>query len=301
LTKHATGPAGPKKSRILLVTALLVTVVAFLAGHELSTRFFQDQTCGVCHEMKEPLRKWRESGTAKNHSDCAGCHFDKGLAGWWELNRSAVKFLFTHFRRDPNEPIRALEEPLFLEEGREPGYWTRVPNHRCFQCHDAKNHAQADQEQIHEKALKDVLSKPCIDCHNHEMRKGQLFYQKVLPGQETTTLAPERRDDHAGRSVTVPLSSFTPTTQAPKRHDGSATVSGAPAAGPSSRPRPVTAGPVSRPQPGTAVGDASEAARTLESPASLASRSRVSWRAGLSLTPGSHSFPALPAPAGDSR
>jgi trimethylamine-N-oxide reductase (cytochrome c) cytochrome c-type subunit TorY len=136
--------------------------------------------------MKEPIRRWKESGAAANHLNCAGCHYDSSLAGWWEMNWSAVKFLVVHFTRNADEPIQPRHEPLFLEQGREPGYWTRVPNHRCFQCHNAKNHAREDQERIHEKAVKDISSKPCLDCHSHEMRNGQKFYERVLPKQEQT-------------------------------------------------------------------------------------------------------------------
>jgi nitrate/TMAO reductase-like tetraheme cytochrome c subunit len=184
LEKQISASAKSGRAKRILIPVVLLALVAFVGGHEMSTRYFQETTCGVCHEMKEPLRKWRESGTALHHNNCAGCHFDKGLAGWWALNQSAAKFLVVHFQRDPSQAIQPREEPLFLEEGKDPGYWTRVPNHRCFQCKDAKNHAEADQDRVHQKALKGVLAKPCIDCHNHEMRKGQKFYEKVLPGQE---------------------------------------------------------------------------------------------------------------------
>jgi len=169
--------------RRILIVLIPLALIAFIAGHKLSVRYLQDKTCTVCHEMKDPIKRWKESGAAKNHPNCAGCHYDSGIAGWWKMNLDAAKFLVVHFRRDPSQPIQPLKEPLFLEEGKEPGYWTRVPNHRCYQCHDAKNHAKEDQERIHEKALKDVLAKPCIDCHSHEMRNGQKFYEKTLAEQ----------------------------------------------------------------------------------------------------------------------
>ena len=185
--------ASSRRLRKWIIPAVIVGIILFVLAHEASVRYYQDKTCTVCHEMKEPIRKWAESGASKNHANCAGCHFDKGLAGWWELNRSAVRFFFAHFSRDPNEPIKPKEEPLFLEEGKEPGYWTRVPNHRCYQCKGAKNHAMNDQEPVHQKAVKDVLSKPCLDCHSHEMRKGQKFYEKILPGQELSAARLESR------------------------------------------------------------------------------------------------------------
>jgi trimethylamine-N-oxide reductase (cytochrome c) cytochrome c-type subunit TorY len=163
-----------------LVVIFILLMPPFLIGaHEVSVRHFQDKTCVICHEMKEPIRKWKESGTAKNHNNCAGCHYDAGFKGWMAMNKSAVKQLFAHFKRDPNEPLRPPEEPLFLEEGREPGYWSMVPNSRCFKCKNVENHLQIDQTRIHRKLIKGIAQQPCKDCHSHEMRNGQKFYEKV--------------------------------------------------------------------------------------------------------------------------
>lgn len=148
--------------------------------HEVSVRAFQDKTCTVCHEMREPIRKWKESGTKVNHANCAGCHYDAGFKGWMDMNKSAFIQLIEHFKRDPNEPLKPKEEPLFLEEGREPGYWSHVPNSRCFKCKDAINHKQIDQARIHSRLVKGITNQPCKDCHNHEMRRGQKFYEKVI-------------------------------------------------------------------------------------------------------------------------
>lgn len=175
-----------KSKKILVVIIIVLFPIVLFTAHEISVRHFQDKTCVLCHEMREPIKKWRESGTAKNHNNCAGCHWDKGFAGWMEMNKSAVKFFFTHFKRNSNEPIALPQEPLFLEEGKEPGYWSLVPNSRCFQCKNAKNHQQIDQPKIHNNLIKSIANQPCKDCHNHEMRKGQKFYEKVLPQQEAS-------------------------------------------------------------------------------------------------------------------
>ncbi len=186
--KHKVEDAASKpKSRIGLkwiMLAVLLFIPAFtITAHEVSVRKFQDMTCVVCHEMKEPVQKWKDSGTAKNHGNCAGCHFDSGFAGWMEMNKSSVLQVVEHFKRDPEEPLAPPEEPLFLEEDKEPAYWSLVPNHRCFQCHDAPNHKPIDQPRIHSKLVRDIASQPCKDCHNHEMRNGQKFYEKALPEQ----------------------------------------------------------------------------------------------------------------------
>lgn len=174
-----------RKRKYGLVMVVIVLVFAgFVAMHEASVRVWQDRTCTVCHEMIQPIERWQASGTAVNHSNCAGCHWDKGIAGWWQMNKSAARFLVLHFSRDPEQPIEPLPEPLFLDDSKEPGYWTRVPNHRCYQCHDAKNHQMADQDAIHKAVIQNVTEKPCIDCHNHEMRKGQKFYEKVLSDED---------------------------------------------------------------------------------------------------------------------
>ncbi len=187
-------PSGWKRPRVIvLAMVVLMGCLAFVVGHEFSVRYYQDKTCTVCHEMKDPIRRWQQSGAATNHGNCAGCHFDTGIAGWLQMSTSAVRFLIAHFQRDPAEPIKPKPEPLILDERKEPGYWTRVPNHRCFQCHKAKNHGRGDQERIHAKVVRDVLSKPCIDCHSHEMRNGQKFYEKILaePTAGPAPVAPE--------------------------------------------------------------------------------------------------------------
>lgn len=167
----------------LLILILWVPSLV-LVTHEMSAGVFQDKTCVICHEMKEPIRKWEESGTAKNHWNCAGCHFDSTMEGRIHFHKTAVRLLVEHFKRDPDEPIKPKEEPLFLDDDKEPGYWSHVPNHRCFQCKQAPNHREKDQPRIHKKLVEGISDKPCKDCHNHEMRKGQKFYEKVLPGQE---------------------------------------------------------------------------------------------------------------------
>lgn len=173
--------------RFIILAVIFLFPVLAIASHELSVRYFQDKTCVVCHEMKDPINRWQESGTAKNHPDCASCHFDAGFDGWLEMNKSAFRLAVEHFKRDPEAPIKPKEEPLFIDESKEPGYWSHVPNSRCFKCKDAKNHQPIDQPKIHSKLIKDITNQPCKDCHNHEMRKGQKFYQKALTeGDETT-------------------------------------------------------------------------------------------------------------------
>jgi hypothetical protein len=78
------------KKRGLILMVLLVGIVLFFVVHEAAVMYFADKVCIVCHEMKEPIRKWKEAGVDKNHRDCGGCHFDPGLAGQWQMNVSAV-------------------------------------------------------------------------------------------------------------------------------------------------------------------------------------------------------------------
>lgn len=178
-----------KKHRKLIIFLIVLIIPALgIAAHELSIRYFQDKTCIVCHEMREPINRWKESETAKNHRNCAGCHFDAGLKGWIEMNKSAIRLFFAHFNRDPNEPIKPPSEPLVLDETKEPGYWSLVPNSRCFKCKDAKNHLPIDQPRIHQKLVKGIANQPCKDCHNHSMRKGQKFYEKILTEEEKQNL-----------------------------------------------------------------------------------------------------------------
>ncbi|MFH0812395.1 MAG: NapC/NirT family cytochrome c [Pseudomonadota bacterium] len=179
--------SGGSKMKMLFAVVPLV-IVLFFVFHEVSVRSFQEVTCAVCHEMKDPITKWKESETMKNHSNCAGCHFDAGVKGRWDMTKAAATEFVTHFQRDPNEPIQPASEPLFLEEGKVPAYWSYVPNYRCFQCKNAKNHKESDQEQIHSKLIKAISKQPCKDCHNHEMQEGQKFYQKILPEQKQVAL-----------------------------------------------------------------------------------------------------------------
>lgn len=179
---------GKKRGLILLV--LFVGIVLFFVLHEAAVMYFADKVCIVCHEMKEPIRKWKEAGVEKNHRDCGGCHFDAGLARHWQMNVSAARFLVEHFQRDSEEPLKPPPEPLFVDPQKEPAYYSLVPNHRCFQCKDAKNHKPIEQTEIHSKLMRFSNSQPCKDCHNHEMRKGQKFYERVLPEKQEP--APEQ-------------------------------------------------------------------------------------------------------------
>ncbi len=166
------------------IAILLLWVPGIVIGlHEMSANMFQEYTCTACHEMKEPIRKWKESGAAKSHRNCAGCHFDSTLEGRIHFHTTAVRLLVEHFERDPEEPIKPKPEPIFIEEDKEPGYWSHVPNRRCYQCKTAPNHRKSDQVRIHKKLIRGISNQPCKDCHNHEMRKGQKFYEKLLPGQ----------------------------------------------------------------------------------------------------------------------
>ena len=180
-----------KVKKIYLFSLLpLLAVGGMFTSHEVAVRYFPEISCNMCHEMTEPVRKWRESGAAKNHPNCVGCHFESGFKGFCELNKSAALKLVEHFKRDPDKPIEVPCEPLFLDLSKEPGYYSLVPNSRCFQCKDALNHKAIDQPRIHSKLIQDISRQPCKDCHNHEMREGQKFYEKVLPGQKPPTVQP---------------------------------------------------------------------------------------------------------------
>jgi trimethylamine-N-oxide reductase (cytochrome c) cytochrome c-type subunit TorY len=171
-----------QKGIFLVLVPLFLISAIFL--HEGSVRYFQDKTCVICHEMKEPIRKWEESGTDLNHNNCAGCHYDASFEGWMAMNKSALNQLIEHFNRDPEEPLKPAAEPLFVDINKEPGYYSLVPNHRCYQCKDAKNHKQIEQQMVHRQLINDISKQPCKDCHNHEMRKGQKFYEKIIPKEE---------------------------------------------------------------------------------------------------------------------
>ncbi len=172
------------KKRTMILLVVLLCAVLFLSAHEVAVQYFPSITCVACHEMKDPVERWRESGVAKNHPNCADCHFDAGIARVWEMNREAVVFFVQHFRRDPDEALKPPPEPLFVDPAQESAYYSLVPNRRCFQCKDAKNHKPIEQTAIHSKLMRFSNSQPCKDCHNHEMRKGQKFYERVLPEKE---------------------------------------------------------------------------------------------------------------------
>jgi nitrate/TMAO reductase-like tetraheme cytochrome c subunit len=171
----------------MIVIVLAVFFSLGLGVHEASIRYVPDKTCIVCHEMRDPIKRWKESGTSKNHRDCSGCHFNAGFSGWMDMNMSSVKQLAAHFKRDPKDPLKPIAEPLFLKDNLEPGYWSYVPNSRCFKCKDTKNHREFDQPTIHRKLINDISKQPCKDCHSHEMRNGQKFYEP-LKSVETAAL-----------------------------------------------------------------------------------------------------------------
>ena len=165
----------------LAAVLIFLVVVVFFSSFKLARKHYPDGTCVVCHEMKEPVRKWRAAGVARNHPDCIDCHFDTGMAGVWQMSKSVVIFVKEHFRRDQDEPLKPAPEPFFVDVNREPGYYSFVPNHRCSQCKQAVNHNPLEQQMVHRKLIRDISIQPCKDCHNHQMRYGQKFYEKILP------------------------------------------------------------------------------------------------------------------------
>jgi len=170
------------KTRKGLAPVLIFLLLAgFFSSFKIAKNHYPDGTCIVCHEMKEPVRKWRAAGVARNHPDCIDCHFDPGMAGGWQMTKSAVIFVVAHFRRDQAEPLQPASEPLFLDVNQEPGYYSFVPNHRCSQCKQAVNHKPLEQHMAHRNLIRDISVQPCKDCHNHRMRYGQKFYVKILP------------------------------------------------------------------------------------------------------------------------
>ena len=176
------------KKKKLITVIIIVLLFVGIGVHEASVRYFPEQTCVVCHEMKEPIRKWKESGAAKNHSSCASCHFDPGFKGWMDMNISSANQLVAHFKRNPDDPIKPPDEPLFLDASQEPGYWSLVPNSRCYSCKDAKNHREIDQFKIHSKLINNIAGQPCKDCHNHDMHNDQKFFEPVKAEEEQTAM-----------------------------------------------------------------------------------------------------------------
>ncbi len=160
---------------------LLLLLACLFSSTMLAVKHYPDGTCVVCHEMGEPVEKWRASGAADSHPDCIDCHFDPGITGVWQMSKSAVIFVLAHFRRDQNEPLKPAPEPLFVDVNHEPGYYSFVPNHRCSQCKEAANHKPIDRQMVHRKLVRNISIQPCKDCHNHRMRYGQMFYEQILP------------------------------------------------------------------------------------------------------------------------
>ncbi len=175
----------------LVLVGVPVLLVAGLSSHEIAVRYYPEATCVACHEMKDPVKRWKESGVAKNHPDCAGCHFDSGIARVWDMNRRSVELFVQHFTRGAGEAIKTPQEPLFIDGQKEPGYYSLVPNHRCFQCMGAKNHTPRDQATVHRKLIKFASAQPCKDCHNHDMRNGIKFYEKILKDETASDTAQE--------------------------------------------------------------------------------------------------------------
>ena len=175
------------KSISIVFIVVIILPSLLLAAHEVAVKHFPETTCTVCHEMEEPVRKWKESGTAKNHHDCTSCHFDDSWQGYFNMHKESIVFLIKHFQRDPEKPIEPSEEPIILDREKakeDPAYWSMVPNYRCYSCKDVTNdnntytHTKQAQNKIHGEDIENVLDKPCLDCHNHEMRKGQKFCEE---------------------------------------------------------------------------------------------------------------------------
>lgn len=187
------GSMSPKKGSTSLrpgaLQARLPMILAGLALLLISMPFWgplafslpPEKACIVCHEMREVVFQWKESGSADQHGSCTDCHFDRGPTGLWEKDRTALTCLVVHFTREADTPLQAPPEPLFLDLGRDPAYYSSVPNRRCYQCKDIRGHSPIEQQTTHELLIAFPVERPCKDCHNHEMRNGQKFYEKILP------------------------------------------------------------------------------------------------------------------------
>lgn len=170
---------GSRRAWVYVTAAAFLVLVLFLP--ECAVRVSPETSCVVCHEMKDPVRRWKAAGAAKSHPACTDCHVDPGPAGKVQTHRMAWRFVWEHLRRDPNEPIELPPEPLILDLDRDPAYYSVVPNHRCSKCKDAKGHSAMEQDMSHNRLISFASSRPCKDCHSHQMREGQTFYEKILP------------------------------------------------------------------------------------------------------------------------
>ena len=161
------------------MSALLVIFCLF-GVHHTAVNVFPAISCTVCHEMTDSVNRWQTSWTAKNHPNCVECHFDNGFSGFVAFNKRLLEVIPIHLKKGSHASISLPKEPLLYEEGKDPGYYSIVPNYRCFQCHEVKNHQQRDMDRIHNLLIDDILDRPCKDCHNHQMRNGQRFYERIL-------------------------------------------------------------------------------------------------------------------------
>lgn len=171
----------PKARRPILLGVLAVVLFSIPFWGHLAFSLPPEKACVVCHEMGQVVSQWRESGSADQHGTCTDCHFDRGPAGFWQKNRTALTCLVAHFTREADAPLQPGPEPLFLDLVREPAYYSSVPNHRCYQCKDTRGHSPIEQQTTHELLIAFPVERPCKDCHNHEMRNDQKFYERILP------------------------------------------------------------------------------------------------------------------------
>ncbi|MEW6443619.1 MAG: hypothetical protein AB1640_21980 [bacterium] len=157
---------------------LLLVAVPFLVHRIFTTP--PGRACTVCHEVEDPVKRWRASGAAEHHEICADCHFDPGSVRPLQINRAAFSFLLKHWTRSAAEPIRPPAAPIYMDSQRDPAYYSLVPNHRCFACKSAPGHSPLEQNDTHRLLINFPLEQPCKDCHSHDMRHGQPFYEKIL-------------------------------------------------------------------------------------------------------------------------
>lgn len=183
-----------------LAAALLLVSLPF--GVHFAFSFPPEKACMFCHAMKPSISQWRESGSAAHHSRCADCHFDPGLAGLLQRNCTALAGLKAHWNQPEGASLQPRPEPLFFEPGTEPGFYSSVPNHRCFQCKQVPGHSPLEQQMSHRLLIDFPADQPCKDCHNHDMRNGQRFYEKILPegGTEPADLQARDRAEAGDRS-----------------------------------------------------------------------------------------------------
>lgn len=138
---------GHTRPRWLLPAAAVLLVIVLVAWPLVSV--LQPAYYGRYPELRERMENWRDS--THSRVDCAQCHIEPGVRGWFSFAARSVPAFYSQLIRGPHE-TNLFEPPTTAA---------------CQRCHTSYRQVSADGDLlIPHRAHVDILEIDCVVCHS---------------------------------------------------------------------------------------------------------------------------------------